>query len=233
MTRTTKHIGTLLLTLAAVLAMSIVGVTSAFAAPKFFNKTKELKAGETVTFTGSSPAGELKAPKGTITCTSNTSSGTINGQKVEKIVVTYKGCTSSFFECKSKGEAKEVIKTESIKGELVWLKKTAGAPAGLLLSPEAGATKEFTKEIECAGGIVKELVFGSIIGEIAKPALKTLSLTSELVFKENAGKTAQQWRQVEEAGAIHELEAEKSGSGKFDQLKDTENLTYSEEIKVE
>jgi hypothetical protein len=189
----------------------------------------QLANGQTVIFEGESKEDELRSSRGKITCTSSTSKGELNGQVVEKMIVTYTKCKGPLgLECTSTGEAKGVIKTESLHGELVWTKKTEGKPAGLLLTPETGVTKEFLKKI---GGCGEEVVFGSLIGEITPE--KTLSTSGDLIFKENAEKTGQQWRQVEEAGVIHELEGEKFESKKFDEVKDTEIIRYHQNVEIE
>ncbi|HEY8303723.1 MAG TPA: hypothetical protein VIG42_03940 [Solirubrobacteraceae bacterium] len=189
----------------------------------------QLATGQTVLFTGESTEDELKSSLAKITCSASSSTGELNGQQIVKEVVTYTGCKSSGVECNSTGQAKGVIKSESLKGEPVWTKKEQGKPAGVLLSPEAGATKEVIPKIKCS--LVESVVFGSIIGEL-KPE-KILTTAGEVIFGENTEKTTERWRQVEEAGVIHELEAEKFESKKFDELKSNERVRFHQHVEIE
>jgi hypothetical protein len=232
----------------AVFAMSAVVTATASAAPHFYKCVKAaggkyedskcskegavkefnrvaIAAGTTVTFTGTSPAGKLVSAAGTIECAEDTATGgVIEGpRKIKEVKVAYKKCKSSGLACSTAGAAPEEIRTKNLEGELVYLQ--AGAKnVGARLKPIAGA--EFTEgEITCA--FVKTKVTKEVLGEL-QPQNES-NTAGKLIFEENAGKTTQRWRQVEEAGAIIELEA----FGKPARLTNTENLTFATAVGVE
>jgi pyrimidine deaminase RibD-like protein len=229
----------------AVFALSAVAVSSAFAAPAFWNckanaagvwaagckaagtgfEKEKLGAGVKVTFTSSSGEGHMKTKIGEVKCTADSGSGETNGPTAVAAVVTkFTKCKSSGFACKTKGAAAEEVVTNSLHGELVWLKAGAAKPAGLLLEPPTGS--EFTKgEIECAGGIIKAKVTGSVIGVVTPEGV--MQTTGELIYKESAPEV-QEWQQVEEAGVEHHLIVGGSAAG----LESKETITFAEAVEV-
>jgi hypothetical protein len=117
--------------------------------------------------------------------------------------VTFTGCKELAFnsECNTPGQAKGVILTKNLDGELVYLKAAKGLPVGTLLQSETGT--EFTL-ISCVGGLLEEEVSGSVIGEVTKP-INEESVTGTLNFAVVGG--LQQWTKVEEGAAKFELTA--------------------------
>lgn len=105
------------------------------------------------------------------------------------------------------GASGEII-TKELKGELVYLKAGKTTPVGLLLSPATGTA--FTT-MSCVGGLVKETVEGSIIGEVLGPFAAAPATSGKVLYAESAEKT-QVWTKVEEGAEIFELTAFKENA---------------------
>ncbi|HST33081.1 MAG TPA: hypothetical protein VLJ80_06120 [Solirubrobacteraceae bacterium] len=164
------------LTLIAACVMAGAASASASAAlPEF------LKTGPTLT--GTSGASTLETKSGTkVTCTAGKNTGTITGVKtVSKIVVTFTGCKSSGFACKTPTAASGELITTELTGTLGYT-NTAKKEVGVKLAPTAGG--KFI-EFECVGGIIKVQVTGSVIGALTP--VNTLSTKSTLTFKQTKG----------------------------------------------
>jgi hypothetical protein len=151
-----------------------------------------------VPFGGSGEAAELVSSEGTIKCVSDEIEGETEGSnQIVKTVMIFRGCKDSFGkECKT-GTESEVIKTKTLSGELVDLEK-AEKRLGALFKPTTGT--EVTLEIKCS---VNVKVTGEVIGEISPE--NSFGEKKELIFNVIGG--TQKWRQIEEAGAFHELSA--------------------------
>jgi hypothetical protein len=199
-----RHIRIVGLSLVAVFAMTAVTAASASAAaPEFTVASKfESKGG----------AGTLETSKSKekVKCTAEKDSGeNAVGKTVSKVTVTFTGCESSGFKCSTSGQSSGEIKTNPLKGELVFLAEggKVTTKVGLALEPETGT--EFV-EFNCAGGIVKVKVKGSVLGEI-KP------------IKEKVGPKAKTTHYTltytQSAGTQHFTEAEFKNNGKL--VKDT------------
>jgi hypothetical protein len=121
-----KRVRLLGLALMAVFALGVAAAATASAAPGILFLEKESAP---VEFTGTSGAGELKTPAGTIKCTANTDSGTIGttGETHPNLgtaTITFTGCKEKKVEtllaCSSenaKGE-KDAKETILLKGDL-------------------------------------------------------------------------------------------------------------------
>jgi hypothetical protein len=114
------------LCLVAAFAMSVVAAASASAAlPEYVKggKTNTAK----VSFTNKSMITAKLEGAVVIECTSDTGKGKIEGAKhTSGLVVTYKGCTAPSItsSCQTSPKVPGVIKTASLKGELVYAKET-------------------------------------------------------------------------------------------------------------
>jgi hypothetical protein len=98
------------------------------------------------------------------------------------------------------GVSGEII-TKELNGSLVYLKAGKALPVGLLLTPTTGTV--FTT-LSCVGGIVKENVEGSIIGEVLSPVNVT-AVTGKVLYAENEVTKKQVWIKVEEGAETFEL----------------------------
>jgi hypothetical protein len=148
----------------------VVGVASASAtAPEAVAESGGIAG---TTFTGTGGEGILETTSGnTVTCTGNSSSGTISSATmINGIVVKFTGCKTTIggfikAPCKSSGAASETIITNSLTGELSYLLPNSPRTA-LDLKPTAsgGDFATFT----CALGSLSSTltVKGSVIGEL-------------------------------------------------------------------
>jgi|SRR5271154_257902 len=221
-----KHLRLIGVALVAVLAMSAVVVASASAAEPEFGRCKKeagkfkdakcdeetgtefnwvpLKAGEKVKYDSSSGAGTLETHNlEKITCTSDTNEGELTGPKSGTVVVTFLGCESSGFKCKSSGQAAGTIVTNTLETELGYI-NAAKHEVGLSLKPKG----ELFVEFECVGGIIKVKTRGSVIGRMT-PILE-MSETSLLVFTKTGDPCSQEITAFEKL-ATDTLESSKNG----------------------
>jgi len=178
-----------------------------------------------------------------ISCTSDSSSGILvgstNPKGVEKITVTFSGCSAakkgtSCGEAKTKGGMTlGQIKTNLLTGELGPV-APAEAPSevGFKLAPESPATKfveiEFAKNTTNGLGpcVASAVAKGSIVGEVPVAFLNIKSEMGELVFEENASGT-QKIKKF--AGGPAELEL---FGNKTSALVTTEEVKFGEELEV-
>ena len=210
---------TLIMAFVAVLAMSAVAAASASAALPEFSKTK-------VKVTGKSGAGTLETVTGTkVTCTGGTSSGEITAEKtVSKTLVIFTGCASSGFKCSTSGAASGELKTKELTGTLGYLTKST-KEVGLDLKPASGT--EFI-EFECAGGIVKVKVTGSVICPLTP--VNTSTTTFTLTCKQKAG--VQEFKKFE-GGEEDVLKTSKNGGAAEGSGEETTTtLTASEAAEI-
>jgi hypothetical protein len=181
----------------------------------------------------------LETVNGTkVTCKGATDSGTIpaNGANaVREATVTFTGCMSNGFKCKSAGAAAGEIQTKLLKGQLGYLGAVESGKVGVDLTAEAG---ELLAEVECAAGLVKVKIRGNLIAQITPPNVATKEFS--LVFRQAAGE--QEWasiflEQAFESGRYKEvnsvLEASVDGfpfvvAG----LESTEEITTEENVKI-
>ena len=172
--------------------------------------TEDPLTGETVVLDFTSGKGLIQTtPNGLhIECASDEGTAElllVGGLQVFDTTVKFLGCIELTFggECNSTAPlgAKGEIITTALTGELVYLKKAKALPVGLLLTPVA---QPFTT-LSCLGGLIKEKVEGSIIGEVVSP-INTQAASGVILFAENAAKE-QQWTKVEEEAAKFELSA--------------------------
>jgi len=163
-----KQIRTLGMALVAVLALSAVVASGAFAAaPEFVPNTKQ-------SFTTSGKTATLRAasfPETVITCTASTGTGEITGatgaKKVGGVSVTFTGCNATSgggCEVHSKGGGKEEITTSTLEGELGKVAKSeATSEVGLEL--KAGSGSFVTVEGSCIP-FGKSEITGTVTGEV-------------------------------------------------------------------
>lgn len=104
-----------------------------------------------------------------VECSGGSSEGEISGAKtVTKVKITFTGCKASGFACETEKAGKETIVTHEITGTLGYINKATPEVGILFATTKAG---DFFTEFNCAGGIVKNKVLGSVIcpiGEVNK-----------------------------------------------------------------
>jgi hypothetical protein len=226
MKRSLKFLG---LTVAAVLAISAMAVASASAAaPEYVLSSGTFP----VKFTSTSGAGVLETTTHeTVNCTSDTNAGEIVNSKEGNVVVTFKGCTTTFFgfpiSCNSSGKASGEIVTNKLTSTLEYnVGKTK--VLNLLSPPSGGASAEFT----CAGNTVK--VTGGVLGEF--PTTNTFLHSTSLVLKQTGGK--QEFREyVNAAGTTLSAHLSSSKNGgtaveSGEETTDTITLEGTRELKI-
>lgn len=223
------HSRGVLLTIIAVVAMSVVTAASASAAlPEFKpvpTKKKFTSTSGTVTWT-------LGGGTEKMTCTKNTSTGELTGAKtVGKVVVTFTGCkTTGTGGCdvKSVGAktAGEII-TKSLSGELGTVKTTeAASGVGLLLKPETGTIWTEIPSNSCIG---ESILSGSLAAEVATIGKK--QATNKLVFGMSGGKQAIRELTMD-SGKLSEPELYGSGFWGPLAIQKTDEVTFEEALEV-
>jgi hypothetical protein len=183
-----KRIRMVALALVAVSALAFAATASA-TAPVFFGKAEVGKTVGNVAFTGTLGAAFLESVGGTkISCTAGTATGEVTGAtKTENNLTKFTGCTTSEVECHN-AAANEIV-TKTLAGTLGNV--TATVPAIRLFDQgegKGGKLAEFT----CAGGAVKVVVKGSVIGSLSGASGKTvaegkLATSNKLTFAETKG----------------------------------------------
>jgi hypothetical protein len=210
------------LLLVAICAIAGVASASASAALPEFSK-----AGPTLT--GTSGASTLETKGGTkVTCTGGKNTGTIATVKtITKIVVTFVGCKSSGFACKTPKEASGELVTTELTGTLGYT-NAAKKEVGVKLAPTAGG--KFI-EFECVGGIVKVQVTGSVIGALTPVLTPTTKFT--LTFKQTKGVQALTKFEGEKEESLLKTSIN-GGAAEFSGQESTSNIVTSEteEIKA-
>jgi hypothetical protein len=189
-----KRISMVALALAAIFAFS-VGSASA-TQPVFYSVNEIGAAVPTVKFSGTLGAAFLegKTSKAKISCTAGTATGEVTGPtKATNGVTTFTGCETGGLPCNTVGKGSGVIETAKLDGVLGNVKLTT--PAIRLFAPGEGGKAVKTGSLatfECAGGAVKVVVSGSVIGSLSgaqglTPAEGKFAASSKLTFAETAG----------------------------------------------
>jgi hypothetical protein len=166
------------LCLAAAFVMSAVAVATASATkPEFrFSGTK-------TAFSSTSGKGTLVQENGTkeengseIKCEKDTDSGEVEGvsgtDKVTNVLVLFSECTSKVltttYTCTTTGQAKGVIKTNQLEGQLGYISESAKT-VGLVLKPKSPATEFASFECESSAKVkIAIKVKGEIIAKITE-----------------------------------------------------------------
>lgn len=249
---------TLGLVLVAVFAFSAVVASAASAAPPEFGRCVAQSGGKytesncqttgsgsferssTIVkkkFTSVSGAGKLETVGGTaVKCTGDEDEGEYTGVKtVGKLFVTFTGCKyGASTTCQNKGGTAGVIKTNELKGELGYIKKST-KEVGLSLTPAVagGAFAEFVcfeGEIAPLTIVVKEGTAkgqkggNSVIGRIG--TVNTMASTFSLSFKQSAG--VQEITEFE-GGKLDVLESSVNGETPKRAGEETEDTITNEE----
>jgi hypothetical protein len=210
--------------LVAAMALSLAVASAAFAEPEF-----KPTGG---TFTGTSTTSNtLIASGNTVSCTANSTKGTISSATLAGgITVTFTGCKSSKVEgtecaVNSVGAAEGTIVTNTLHGVLgLILPKGSGSGVGLLLLPVT--TKKFLTLVsnKCT---IESAVNGNVAGE-ASP-IGSSQTTGKLVFQRGTEGESIKSIDLSTGGTVTpELEA----FGKEASQGTTESLTYSEAVEV-
>jgi hypothetical protein len=175
MKRKIKFLG---LTCLAVFVLSAMAAASA-SADEFVPETGTFP----IPFTSTSGAGTLETSSGeTVTCSSDTNTGSITGPMTFSVIVKFKGCKTTFFgfpiACKTSGAGTEEIVTKTLDGEL-----GTNAAKKVLADLVGEGAGEVVAEFECLGNTVK--VTGSVIGVF--PNTGVFLHETELVLKQTKG----------------------------------------------
>lgn len=166
------------LALVSVCALSAIAASAASATLPEFSPASGVK------LEGTSGTGLLETVAGTkVTCTANKDSGEITAAKeVTKVHVTFTGCTSGGFECKSTKATKNgELATEELKATLGYI-SAANKEVGIDFKPVGTKFIEFS----CVGGIVEVKVTGSVICPVTP--VNKLSKTFTVACKQEKGK---------------------------------------------
>lgn len=210
--------------LAAIFAISLVAASVASAAAPEF-------VGGTAKFTTKSGSGTLETAAQKVTCTSDISTGEVNGaHTVGTVVVTFSGCSgkrgTETCSVKNKGGTLGTVVTNTLDGELGKVAKAeAASEVGLLLLPATG--KVFvTLEGTCLEP-TSAAVEGAIAGE-ASPIGKKQT-TGSLIFTGSAG--TQSIKTIEILGTSKKASL-KAFAAESASENVSEEVTYSKEIEV-
>jgi hypothetical protein len=173
-------------TLVAIMALGLAAVSPAFAEPEFKPTGR--------TFTGTSGTNILKGGSNTVTCTSDTSSGTIsNATLAGGVKVEFNGCKSSGAAgstCTVKStntNTPGIIITNTLHGVLgLILPKGTGSGVGLLLLPVAN--KQFFT-LESNTCTEETLVTGNVAAELTPTKEETLNVLLKFQAAATAGES--------------------------------------------
>lgn len=203
-----RKIGSVGLALAAI---SLLGAISAGGA-----SAAEFQASPSfpVNFTGNGKVGLLETKAGrSVTCAeTKVTVGAVVGSKEATATVVFEGCFAErlpLLTCQSGGVSGQIV--AKVKATPINL-DAAKTEAGLLLEPASGT--QFVS-FDCVLGPINEelIVTGSVIGKVPTAELNEFRSTLHLEFK--ALKGAQEYTQVEGAGAKHVLMTEGKGTEPF------------------
>jgi hypothetical protein len=137
---------------------------------------------------------EGKTSKSKVSCTGGTAVGEITGPtKTVGNVMTFTGCETGGLLCHSSGDPGGTIKTAALDGVLGNVSATM--PGIRLFAPGEGGKSPKTGSIatfECAGGAVRVVMSGSVIGSLSgaqgnTPAEGTFAASNKLTFAVTKG----------------------------------------------
>ncbi|MGP0100920.1 MAG: hypothetical protein ACLPUT_04765 [Solirubrobacteraceae bacterium] len=225
------RVGTMVLALVAVLAMSVVTAATASAKttmPEIVNKSKETpkKTG----FTSKSGASEFETKGGhVIKCKEDSDTGKLTGPSSDESTIKFTGCSTTFIltlKCNSEG-AKEGEIVLKVTSELVWLNKTEESEPGEDLQLPSTLT------IKCTSSETLH-VKGSTVCPIS--GFKVLSTTGTITCEQSKGvqKFTKYFLGEKEVTDLTETEGSGLISFGYEQsaLKSTDSLTYEEEVEI-
>jgi hypothetical protein len=245
-----KRMRILGLCLVAAFALSVVAVSSASAAPAFYECAKdkggkyedkacskeakevkkekyELKEGiaKGKVFKGKGKKATLHTPAigGEITCTGFKDEGKLSSPTTEeKVVSIFTGCATQGKKCVSAGEKAGTIKTFDLDGGIGEI--SGGSGVGVDLKAETG---KYLAEFECEGLLVK--VEGSVIGEQTGDINK-FSKVSHDIFAVTA-EGYQKYKSLV-GGPTDVLESFIGGAGPFESGQEAEAENKGEELEI-
>lgn len=185
-----KRIRVIGVCLIAAFAISAIASSAASAAPEFYRATVIGTTAANVTFTGTVGPASLETKGGTkITCKAGTAKGEVTGAtKTENNITEFTGCETGGFPCENAGAG--VINTNNLAGSLGAVSSTKD---GIRLYNQSTGRGGELAAFTCAGGAVKVVVKGSVIGELTGASGKTVgegklpNTKSELVFAQSHG----------------------------------------------
>jgi hypothetical protein len=184
----------------------VVSASALAASPEFFKGGVALAPGQAVKYSAKNAGSVINNIGGIskITCMGGTAAGETNGPtEIQNLVITFTGCENQLTAgCNSRGSGAGEIKTETLKGQLGYLVKAGGKPAGLSYEP-VNAGRIFL-EYKCAALVPFTRVTGMALGEVPKTPK---SKTWEAIFSPNIAGTAEKFVQFEEKGGLLELKA--------------------------
>jgi hypothetical protein len=210
---------TVMLSLFATLAFSVVSVSAASAAlPEFLGTFAN-------PFTAHSEAITIENADGVhATCKSGAVEGEFaNAKKAKKIKMTFEGCTDSIIagSCETNATEAGKIKTSELEGLLGYVEE-AGKKVGLDLDPVAQPFAKF----ECSGIPVE--VKGGVIGELTP--INTKTKLYKLVFQQMGG--TQKWTKLV-GGTNSTLEVKiNGGAGEKAGMAATDEIKAEKEMEI-
>jgi hypothetical protein len=201
------HSRGVLLTIVAVVAMSVVTAASASAAlPEF----KPVPTKKKLTSTSGQVTWHIVGSGVSFTCAGSTASGEVTGARtVGGLVLKYTGClveggTGQKCEVNSGGAKKGEIVTKALKGELGTV-KTSEAASGVGLFVVANENKVPRTWATIAGNACEpeSVIGGSVAAEVATIGKK--QVTNKLVFSKSANGVGEQIKTITlDSGVLEE-----------------------------
>jgi hypothetical protein len=156
------------------------------------------------------------ATSGTITQTSESSTGTTQ--------LTFTGCKETVsifkFQCHSPGAEAGKLVTNALTSHLVDLDEAATVP-GVLLTGVNMTT-------ECSGALGKRTVTGNLMGKIEEPSCGSFASSHKIEFTQTS-EGHQTYKQVTGTGTVYDLTQNNDGAGPYvtASVTGTGTLTYS------
>lgn len=172
-------------------------------------------------FTAQGGGSTIGTEAGHITsCSSITGNGKFATKASGDMSLWLSGCKMGLYTCTSAGKTAGTIVSSSLSVKPVYL-DAAKTKFGLLPSPPAGQS---FASFSCLGA--QATWTGSLIGEIAKPALNVSSSQADLAF-EATGPGVQKYQQIEGAGAQYRLTQTMGGTVTGTAISGLATLTFA------
>jgi hypothetical protein len=180
-------------------------------------------------FKGKGSAADLETPVAEVRCSKSTDAGKFTGPKTGDASAIFTSCQVLGDACSSPGAKAGEIKTNTLAGEVGYIKKAVGmepAVVGIDLRAKAG---EVLAEFSCPAAQLEFRVSGSLIGEVEPPYNV---FTKDATLKFNSGLGEQEFEKFESGLRDVLLLEFVKGKGKLGETLEPpeERLGYSENV---
>jgi hypothetical protein len=198
---------TLLAAAIAVVAFAAIPAIASAAPTLDFSPTVPTEA-KPVKATGTGGKATLNTVGGsTVTCTSSDETVEWTTDTTGHLEVSFTGCSSSGFSCKSSGSAAGTITTNKSLFHLVYINPPSSHTVGILLTPPASGV---FAEFECTALVHVKVTGNGIVGHLDSPACGATSASSTISFAQSAA-GVQLYQEVEGGATKYHLNSSFNG----------------------